>query len=67
VYRMLAVYLYCPLFCLSSSCVPYVASFSRLFLFFFILNKMAVILWHVCCRYPLASLGCLTFCYFIRF
>jgi hypothetical protein len=32
VYRMLPVYLYCPLFCLSSSCVPYVASFSRLFL-----------------------------------
>jgi hypothetical protein len=30
VYRMLSVYLYCPLFCLSSSCVPYVVSFSNI-------------------------------------
>jgi hypothetical protein len=30
VYPMLPVSLDCPLFCLSSSCVPYVTSFSRL-------------------------------------
>jgi hypothetical protein len=46
VYRMLPVYLYCPLFCLSSSCVPYVASLSVLSIVLFIF-----VLCTVCCQF----------------
>jgi uncharacterized membrane protein len=74
VYPMLPVSLDCPLFCLSSSCVPYVTSFSGLsiiFLVFALCTLCYQFLWIVHCFsclflvYPMlpVSLDCPLFCF----